>query len=1039
MNALISFCIQHRLLVIFVVLLIGAVGVRAAKNLPIDAVPDVTNVQVQVLTNSPALGPVDVEQYITAPVEAAMGGLPNVEEVRSLSRFGLSAVTIVFEEGTDLYFARQLVTERLTAAREAIPSRYGTPALGPISTGLGEIYQFEVRGEPMCPSTEQNTERCYTTMELREVLDWYVALQLRPLPGVVEVNPFGGELKTYEVRVDASRLDALGVSARQLFDALDANNANAGGGYIVRGGEQRLIRAEGLITSLDDVRDVRVTTHRDGTPVFVRDLARVTFAPMLRQGAVTRDGRGEVVTASVMMLMGANAGEVTRAVKDRLDALAPGLPPGVTIEPYYDRSELVDRTIRTVAVNLIEGGALVVIVLLLMLGNLRAGLLVAAIIPLSLLVTFISLRYFGISGNLMSLGALDFGLIIDGAIVVVENISRRLSDSRNQGISPRELTRSATTQVIKPVLFGTAIIMVVYIPILTLQGIEGKMFTPMAIAVLSALAAALLLAFTFIPAAASWLYRGATPDREPWLARTLQAAYDPLLAAVMRHRVIVIGAAILALGVGAWVASRMGAEFVPELDEGAIAMQAVRPPSVSLEESIDATTRIEAELIEAFPTELETVVSRTGRAEIATDPMGVEVSDIYLMLRPREEWVHASTKDELLLKVQDRLEAAVPGQNYSFSQPIELRTNELISGARSDVAINLYGEDLNELERSSARIMNIVRDVPGAADVNADRVAGLPTSRVIIDRSAAARYGVDASDVLDVVEMFGGKHVGTILEGQRRFALQVRFEHSARDAPASLNTMRITTADGRRVPLGQIARVITEDGPAVVSRENAQRRVTIQVNVRDRDLASFVTEARDRVREDANLPTGYFVTWGGQFENLEAASERLAVAVPMALTLIFLLLYTMFGSARTATLVYVNVPISAIGGVLALWARDMPFSISAAIGFIALSGIAVLNGVVLVSYIRELQAAGCSRIDAATRGASLRLRAILMTAMTDGLGFLPMALSSSAGAEVQQPLATVILGGLATSTLLTLFVLPAVYSLFGPESSGEVT
>ena len=1037
MDSFIAFCIRYRFLVIFGVLLIGALGVRAARQLPIDAVPDVTNVQVQVLTNASALGPVEVEQYVTVPIESVMSGLPRVEEVRSLSRFGLSAVTIVFEEGTDIYFARQLVAQRLSEAREAIPSGYGSPEMGPISTGLGEIYHFELRAESMCPPGGPDTEACYSLMELRTILDWYVAFQLRPLPGVVEVNAFGGELKTYEVQVDPSRLNALNLDLDDVFEALEQNNANAGGGYIVRGREQRVVRGEGLITSLQDVRDVRVATRGDGVPVFISDVGEVAFAPMVRQGAVTRDGRGEVVTASVMMLMGANSGDVSRAVRARLDEIAQGLPPGVTIDTYYDRAVLVDRTIRTVAVNLIEGGVLVIVVLLLMLGNLRGGLLVAAVIPFALLATFISMGFFGVSGNLMSLGALDFGLIVDGAIVVLENISRRLSESGAKDAEVKQEIRKATAQVVRPVLFGTAIIMIVYIPILTLQGIEGKMFRPMAIAVLSALVAALAAAIMFIPAASTWMYRKGLTEKQPVVARAAERLYAPLLAYALRFRALVCGLAFVVLLLGGWLATTMGAEFIPKLDEGAIAMQAVRPPSVSLEESVEATGRIERALTSAFPNEIETVISRTGRAEIATDPMGVEISDIYIMLHPIDGWTRAGSKAELVEAIEATLLRQVPGQNYSFSQPIELRTNELISGVRSDVAVNLYGPDFEELERASARIMATLGQIQGATDLNVDQVAGLPSLRVIVDRRAAARYGVSVDAVLDAVAAIGGRQVGVVFEEQRRFALQVRWKEDTRQSAERLRALLIATPTGPRVPLGQVAEVRRNVGPAVISRESAQRRVTIQLNVRGRDLAGFVEEAQERLRAEADLAPGYFLTWSGQFENLQAATSRLAVAVPAALLLIFLLLYAMFGSARPALIIYLNIPIAAVGGVFALWLRGMPFSISAAIGFIALSGIAVLNGVVLVSYIRDLQREGRSLRVASEEGARLRLRAVLMTALTDGVGFLPMALSTSAGAEVQQPLATVVIGGLITATMLTLLVLPAVYSLIGGDVREE--
>ena len=1028
---MIAWCIHHRFVVIFGVLLVGAWGVRAAKDLPIDAVPDVTNVQVQVLTNAPALGPVEVEQYVTMPVEAAMSGLPGVEQVRSLSRFGLSAVTVVFTEGTDIYFARQLVNERLAQARDTIPAGYGDPEIGPLSSGLGEIHQFEVRGEPMCLPGAADTDSCYTGMELRTILDWSIAWQLRPIPGVVEVNPFGGALKTYEVQVDPTRLNALGLSMRDVFDALEANNANTGGGYLVRGGEQRVVRGEGLISSLDDVRDVRIATRSDGTPIFVREIGNVAFAPMVRQGAVTRDGRGEVVTASVMMLMGANAGEVSARVRAALDELAPSLPKGVTIETYYDRSELVVRTLNTVTTNLIEGGVLVVVVLLLLLGNLRGGLLVAAVIPLALLGTFIVMRAFGVSGNLMSLGALDFGLIIDGAIVVIENVSRRLSETGATGAQVKAVVRDATRQVIRPVLFGTAIIMIVYVPILTLQGIEGKMFRPMAIAVLAALAAALILAITMVPAAASALFPKGLSGTEPFLSRWTARLYNPLLRLALRLRAGIMIVALVLVAGGAWLATTLGAEFIPTLDEGAIAMQAVRPPSVSLEESVAATTRVEQALKAAFPDEIDTIISRTGRAEIATDPMGVEISDIYVMLKPVDGWTRVESKAALVRAMNTTLERDVPGQNYAFSQPIELRTNELISGVRADIAVNLYGDDFATLEASGARVMQVLRSIKGAADVNADPVAGLPSVRVIVDRRAAARYGINVAEVLDTVAAVGGRPVGTVFEGQRRFTLQVRLDAGARSSPEDLRRMLISAPGGARVPLGQVAQVRLDEGPAVVSRERARRRMIIQANVRGRDLAGFVAEAQAKVRAEADLPVGYTVTWGGQFENLQAASARLAVAVPAALVLIFLLLYTAFGAARPALIIYLNIPMAAVGGVFALWIRGMPLSISAAVGFIALSGIAVLNGVVMVTYIRDLQREGLSLFDATEEGARLRLRAVLMTALTDGIGFLPMALSTGAGAEVQQPLATVVIGGLITATVLTLLVLPAVYSWLG--------
>lgn len=1035
LTRIVSFSVKNRLLVVFAVLLVGALGIRAMQKLPIDAVPDVTNVQVQVLTTAPALGPLEVEQFITFPVESVMSGLPRVEQIRSISRFGLSAVTVVFEEGSDIYWARQLVAERLAAAREKIPEGYGSPELGPITSGLGEIYQFEVKGDSMCEPGQDRPD-CYTLMELRTILDWYVAYQLRTVPGVVEVNTFGGELKTYEVEVDPGRLTALSLSLEDVFQALEHNNANAGGAYLARAGEQSLIRGEGLVQSLADVERIVVTTRNDGTPIRIADLARVHFAPMVRQGAVTRDGRGEAVCGIAMMLLGANSREVSAEVSRKIEEIRPTLPKGVTIETFYNRTELVQRTIRTVVTNLIEGGVMVVVVLLLVLGNLRGGLLVASAIPLSMLAAFIGMRALGISGNLMSLGALDFGLIVDGSVVIVENAMRRLAEERARGDDVPAAMESAAGQVARPVVFAVAIIMIVYIPILTLEGIEGKMFRPMAITVVLALAASLVLALTWMPAVASWIFRKGVDERETWLVRKLGAIYEPVLRrAVARPR---LTASLAAAGFVASLAvvPLLGAEFVPRLDEGAIAIQSIRLPSVSLEQSLEMNGRMERAILERFPDEAATVVSKTGRAEIATDPMGVDVSDVYVILKPKQGWKRATTQAELVEAMERVLRDEVPGQNYSFSQPIELRTNELISGARSDIAISIFGPDLDELRKAGERVVDVVRRVPGAADVKAEQAAGQPYIRVIVDREQIARYGVNTRDVLDAVSAMGGRAVGEVFEGQRRFALQVRFAESARQDLDAIRRIPIAGPDAKLVPLGELARIEREPGPAQISRDRVQRRLTVEANVRGRDLAGFVAEAKQALGGANVVPAGYFVEWGGQFKNLAEASGRLAIAVPAALVLIFLLLFMTYGSARPALMIYANVPVAATGGLIALALRGMPFSISAGVGFIALFGIAVLNGVVLMSYLLEIQPLHPTSTDAALVGARVRLRPVMMTALVASLGFLPMAISGSAGAEVQRPLATVVIGGLLTSTLLTLLVLPAVYAWLGRPKVG---
>ncbi|UCF46752.1 MAG: efflux RND transporter permease subunit, partial [Myxococcales bacterium] len=755
---LIDFSIRNRAVVIFGVLLIGAIGLRSAQQLPIDAVPDVTNVQVQVLTTAPALGPLEVEKFITFPVETVMSGLPRLEEIRSLSKFGLSSVTIVFEEGTDIYLARQLVAERLAEARQAIPKGYGNPTLGPISTGLGEIYQFTVEGEPMCPRKATSSPRgyaeddeCYTPMELRTVLDWYIAYQLRSVPGVVEVNTFGGELKTYEVQLDPARLTALDIPLGDVFKAIERNNANAGGAYVQQAGEQLLIRGEGLIADLDDIGRIVVANRHEGTPITIDDLGTVVKAPMVRQGAATHEGEGETVIGIAMMLMGANAREVSRDVQAKLEAIRPTLPEGVTVETFYDRTDLVDRTIRTVATNLIEGGVLVVVVLLLLLGNVRGGLLVASVIPLSMLGAFIAMRSAGLSGNLMSLGAIDFGLIVDGSVVIVENVVRVLSERRPRDQALRSTVHEAALEVGRPVAFAVVIIILVYIPVLSLRGVEGKMFTPMALTVVFALAASLVLALTWVPALCTFVFRKGVVEHETWLLRKIRARYEPLLERSLARpkRTLALAAGIFALSLTAL--PFLGAEFVPTLEEGAIAMHAIRLPSVSLEESVKATTRVERVLRERFPDEIETIVSKTGRPEVATDPMGVELSDVIIMLTPVSKWTAVETKDELIEAIEQTLRDEVPGQRFSFSQPIEMRMNELISGVRSDVAVSVYGEDLQALKKAGDDLVQILGAVPGAADVKAEQVAGLPVLRVQIDRDRIARYGINASDVLDAI------------------------------------------------------------------------------------------------------------------------------------------------------------------------------------------------------------------------------------------------------------------------------------------------
>jgi cobalt-zinc-cadmium resistance protein CzcA len=1015
MHRLIDFSLRNKFLVIVLTAVMVGFGVRAMLRLPIDAVPDVTPNQVLVLTQAPGLGPLEVERFITFPVETAMSGLPGITDIRSVSRFGLSAVYIYFEENLDLYFVRRLVLERLPDARVAIPEGLGTPSMGPITSGLGEIYQFEVRGEGQ------------SLMDLRSILEWDIAFKLRSVPGVVEVNSYGGELKTYEVQIDPDKLVSYNVSLETVFEALEGNNANAGGAYIERAQEQYVIRGEGLVEKIADIDNI-VVAATSGTPVFIRNLGRTVLAPQVRQGAVTRDGRGEVVTGVVMMLMGENARVVADRVKTELEVIKSSLPKGVTVDSYYDRTDLVRKTIGTVSTNLIEGGILVIAVLLLMLGNVRGGLIVAAAIPLSMLFAFTGMVEAGLSGNLMSLGAIDFGLIVDGSVVMIENIVRRLSEARAPGRSKDDVIRDAGREVARPVFFAVLIIIIVYLPILTLEGVEGKMFRPMALTVVFALIGSLVLALTLMPVLASLGFKATASEHEPRLIHWLKDRYRPWL-----HRTVARPLFTGAIAAGVFVASLglvpfMGAEFIPKLDEGAVALQAWRLPSVSLTESIKSTTLIERTL-KQFP-EVVTVVSRTGQAEIPTDPMGVETSDIYVILKDHGEWTTASTKEALVAAFNEALEREVPGNVLSYSQPIELRVQELIAGVRSDLAITLFGEDLDELRRIGADITRVVSGVRGAADVKLEQTSGLPFLRVKVRRDEIARYGINASQVLDVVQAMGGRAVGEVLEGQRRFDIQVRFTPESRSDIEKIRMLKVADPQGRMIPLSQLADIVVEEGPAQITRENYHRRIAVEANVRGTDLASFVADVQQAVGSQVTLPPGYYVEYGGQFENLQRASQRLLLVVPVALFLIFVLLYTTFGAVRPALLIYFNIPIAATGGVVALVLRGMPFSISAAVGFIALFGVAVLNGVVMISYFIELRRQGLGVDEAVMTGAELRLRPVLMTALVAGLGFVPMALSTGAGAEVQQPLATVVIGGLVTSTALTLLVLPALYLWF---------
>ena len=1017
LDRVLAWSIRRRWVVLVAALCLVFAGAQSLLALPIDAVPDITNVQVQVLTSAPSLGPLDVERLVTAPVERAVAGLPRLREIRSLSRYGVSAVTAVFYDDVSPATARLMLGERLAQARAAVPPSIGTPELGPMSSGLGEIYQFEVRGEGRTP------------MELREILDWEVTPRLRMVPGLVDVNVFGGELRTFEVSVDPQRLVAHGLTLGDVYGALQRTNRVAGGGAILRGPQGLVVRGDGLVRSLDDLRRV-VVARRGDAPVLVGALGDVRFAPMLRQGAASRDGRGEAVVGMAVMLLGENSRTVSTAVADEVREINRVLPRGVRIDPFYDRTELVEKTLRTVGRNLAEGGALVILVLLLMLRNLRAGLVGAAMIPLCTLGAFIGMRAAGVSGNLMSLGALDFGLLVDGAIILLENAVHHLAARREalgRPLTARErdaVVLASAREVRSATAFGELIIALVYVPVLALEGVEGKMFHPMALTVLFALATAFALSLTLVPAAASIILSRETRDLPSPLLVAARRVYAPLLATSLRRPVVplAVAAALLVLSVAA--GRSLGSEFVPRLDEGSIVIEVNRLPSTSLEESVRQAAVIERTL-QRF-SEVVTVVSKTGRPEIANDPMGVEQSDVFVMLRPRAAWPPPADRERLVARMSDALREALPGVAFGFSQPIEMRSNELLSGVRADVAVRLYGDDLATLSSASRRVARALSSTPGAVDVRADRVEGLPVLRVEVDRGAVARYGASVDDVLLAVDAVGGVTVGEVIEGRRRFPLRMRLSEGARVDVEALRRVPLHLGGGAIVPVEAVARVEVVDEPQVVNHDAGRRCLIVQCNVRGRDLGGFVTEARRRVDEAARLPAGYHARWGGQFENLARARLRLSIVVPAVLALIFALLYASFGDVRPAALIFANVPFAAVGGVLALWARAMPLSISAGVGFIALFGVAVLNGLVLVTQVRASLSDGMTAHDAAVSGALRRLRPVLTTAAVASLGFLPMALATGEGAEVQRPLATVVIGGLLSATLLTLLVLPAL-------------
>lgn len=1020
LDRLLHFSLTQRFLVLLGAILIVGLGAFSWTRLNLDAVPDITTNQVVVNTETGGMGPEEVEKLVTFPIETSMGGIPGVQQVRSLSQYGLSQVTVTFADDVDIYFARQLVSERLSNVKEQLPTGIEAPQMGPVSTGLGDIYMYSLESKTRSP------------MDLRALQDWVIAPQLRTVAGVAEVNSADGSVKQYQVVVNPRAMQSRGIAVDEVVKALQKNNQNAGGGVLEQNGERVLIRSVGMISTREDIGKIVIKTE-GGIPVLVRDVASVELGIPVLTGISTKDGK-QTLVAVVMMLKGANGRTVAQAIGDKVAEVQTQLPADVKLTPTYDRSELVGDVLHTVEKSLLEGAALVVVVLVLLLGNVRGALIVALAIPLAMLCAIIGMNRFGISGNLMSLGAIDFGLIVDGAVVMIENAVRRVAEARTHKGST--LTRhevrhevwESSKEVAKPTAFAVSIITVVYLPILALEGAEGKMFKPMAFTVVFALIGALLLTLTLVPVLASMFLSGNTQEGKNRLMGAISRAYAPVLEFALRRKAVVLGGAGALLVLAGGLFTRLGSEFIPQLDEGSIVIQPVRVRTVDAEQTVKLVTAFEKKVLEV--PEVKTVFSRGGTPEVATDPMPLSLTDSFVMLKPRSQWRPGLTKEKLIDELRKKAEE-VPGQGYNFSQPIQMRFAELVSGVKADIGIKVFGEDLRELKRKADEIAAVVRSLPGATDVEVEQVDEVPVLQIDIDRDAIARLGVQIADIQEVIAVaLGGEPVGQIVEGDRRFALTVRFPELLRNDPAAIQNLLIETPEGGAVPLSSVAHIDNVPAPAQISREMGKRRVVVQLNVRGRDLGSFVESAQKAIHNKVKLDEGYYLTWGGQFENLQRASQRLMIVVPIALTLIFVLLFTTFGSLRQALLIFSGVPLAITGGVLALATRGLPFSITAGVGFIALSGVAVMNGVVMVSAINRLRAQGKSVQDAVREGATERLRPVLMTALVAALGFIPMALNTGIGAEVQRPLATVVIGGILSATLLTLVALPVLFVLF---------
>jgi cobalt-zinc-cadmium resistance protein CzcA len=1038
LEKIIAQSIRHRWIVMIVVLALSALGVYNFTRLPIDAVPDITNVQVQINTEAPGYSPLEAEQRITFPVETAIAGLPGLQYTRSISRYGLSQVTVVFKEGTDIYFARQLVNERVQSVRSQLPAG-SEPQLGPISTGLGEIFMYTVEAKPDARKADGTA---YTPEDLRTLQDWVIRPQLRNTPGVTEVNTIGGFERQYHVTPFPERLSAYNLTMADVIKALETNNSNRGAGYVEKSGEQFLVRVPGQANTIEDLKQIVVQT-RMGVPIRIADVADVLLGEELRTGAATQNGK-EVVVATVNMLIGENSRTVAKAVSEKLTAANKSLPEGVSAVSVYDRTTLVERTIQTIEKNLAEGALLVIVILFLLLGNIRAAIITAMVIPVAMLMTITGMVENKVSGNLMSLGALDFGLIVDGAVIIMENCLRRFAEAQHHygRLLTREerfdLASKASAEVIKPSLFGVLIITIVYFPIFALSGVEGKMFHPMAATVVMALAAALVLSLTFVPAAVAMFVTGKVQEKESFVMRGARKFYEPILKLAIKARYAMVGVAIVLVVLSGFLATRLGAEFIPQLDEGDVALHAMRIPGTSLTQSIHMQAAVEARL-KKFP-EVKRVFAKIGTAEVATDPMPPSVADTFVILKDRKEWPNPKEPKNSLVERMQKAVEEIPGNNYEFTQPIQMRFNELISGVRSDVAVKIFGDDLDQLLKTGNDIQKVMKTIPGAEDVRVEQVSGLPMLQITPDRTAMARLGLSIGDVQDVVSTaLGGTEAGQIFEGDRRFNVIVRLPETQRANLAEIGRLRIPvsndgdSAEGMTgasfIPLQDVAHIEMINGPNQISREQGKRRVVVTANVRGADLGTFVTTLQDKVGAQVKLPEGYWVNYGGTFEQMTSAAKRLQIVVPIALILIIGLLFMLFGTMEDALIVFSGVPLALTGGIVALAIRDIPLSISAGVGFIALSGVAVLNGVVMLTFIKSLRAEGKLLDDAIIEGALTRLRPVMMTALVASLGFVPMAFNVGAGSEVQRPLATVVIGGIVSSTILTLLILPALYRI----------